>query len=54
MSVMRSGRTRSLLVTALAIYSLSGCVTLSRTYVVSATDEELHDLSSNLLSLIHI
>lgn len=48
MSVIRSGRTRSLLVTALAICSLSGCVTLSGTYVVSATDEEGHDLSSNL------
>jgi len=31
-----------------AICSLSGCVTLSGTYVVSATDAEGRDLSSNL------
>jgi len=46
MSFIRSSR--SVLVTALAIFSLSGCVTLSGTYVVSATDAEGRDLSSNL------
>ena len=48
MSFIRSSRTHSVLVTALAICSLSGCVTLSGTYVVSATDAEGRDLSSNL------
>lgn len=48
MSVIRSGRSRSVLVIALVICSLSGCVTLSGTYVVSATDAEGRELSSNL------
>lgn len=48
MSAIRSSRSHSVLVTALAICSLSGCVTLSGTYVVSATDAEGRDLSSNL------
>ena len=48
MLVIRSGRSRSVLVTALVICSLSGCVALSGTYVVSATDAEGRDLSSNL------
>jgi len=48
MSFIRSSRTHSVLVTALVICSLSGCVTLSGTYVVSATDAEGRDLSSNL------
>lgn len=48
MSAIRSSRSRSVPVTALAICSLSGCVTLSGTYVVSATDADGRDLSSNL------
>lgn len=48
MSFIRSSHSRTVLVTALAICSLSGCVTLSGTYVVSATGAEGRDLSSNL------
>ncbi|MCC7633262.1 hypothetical protein [Stenotrophomonas rhizophila] len=35
-------------IAAMALCGLSGCVTLTGTYVVSATDAEGRDLSSNL------
>jgi len=48
MSAIRLNRNMGVVVVALVIFNLSGCVTLSGTYVVSATDAEGRDLSSNL------
>jgi hypothetical protein len=48
MSLARLNRNLGLAVAAIVISSLSACVTLSGTYVVSATDAEGRDLSSNV------
>jgi hypothetical protein len=48
MSVIPLNRSLRVVAAAMVICGLSGCVTLSGTYVVSATDAEGRDLSSNV------
>lgn len=48
MPSIRPDRGIRMAIAAIALCGLSGCVTLSGTYVVSATDAEGRDLSSNL------
>lgn len=48
MSVIPLNRSLRIVAAAMVMCGLSGCVTLSGTYVVSATDAEGRDLSSNV------